>query len=352
MPKLFSSLDLRSISLKNRIIMSPMCQYSAQDGFANEWHFVHYGSRAVGGVAAIIQEATAVSPQGRITFHDLGLWKDEHMIELNKIVNFIHKQNVLAGIQLSHAGRKGGSSIPWMTDKKLVEGYSTWKVVAPSSIAFENNSEPPHELSLDEIKIIINDFKESAERSVKIGYDIIELHAAHGYLIHQFLSPLSNTRTDEYGGNFENRIRLLLDIIKVLQNIIPKHVSLWVRISATDWVEGGWTLEESIKLSKILKTYNVEVIDVSSGGIIPHVKIPVKANYQVPFAHRIKNEAKMTTGTVGLITQAIQAEEILENTEADLIIIGRELLRNPYFPREAADILGEDFHYPPQYERA
>lgn len=249
MPKLFSTLNLKSISLKNRIVMSPMCQYSAHEGFANDWHLVHYGSRAVGGVAAIIQEATAVSPQGRISYKDLGLWNDEHMMELSKIVDFIHKQGVLAGIQLSHAGRKGGTAIPWKPNEKLEEGYSTWKTVAPSPIPFSNSSSTPQELSSDEIKIIINDFKEAAQRAIKSGYDIIELHAAHGYLIDEFLSPLSNKRTDEFGGSFENRIRFLLDIIEAIQTIIPQHVSLWVRISATDWVEGGWTLEESVELS-------------------------------------------------------------------------------------------------------
>ncbi|MGM5631055.1 NADPH dehydrogenase NamA [Apibacter raozihei] len=351
MSKLFSSLNLKNNILKNRIVMSPMCQYSSHDGFANEWHFVHYGSRAVGGVAAVIQEATAVSPQGRITYKDLGIWKDEHMLELNKIVNFIHNQNSLAGIQLAHAGRKASTTIPWMPDEKLEEGYSQWPVVAPSAIAFDSDSLVPKELSIDEINIIITDFKEAASRAAKAGYDIIEIHAAHGYLIHEFLSPLSNQRKDIYGGEFKNRIRFLLEIVEACKEVLHNHNSLWVRISATDWAEGGWSIDESIELAEILKNSGVEVIDVSSGGLLPHVKIPVKPNYQVPFAQKIKNETGILTGSVGLITHAVQAEEILENEEADLIFIGRELLRNPYFALQSSIILEGSKNYPSQYER-
>ncbi|MDR1876460.1 MAG: NADPH dehydrogenase NamA [Flavobacteriaceae bacterium] len=352
MSKLFTPLQLESITLKNKVVMSPMCQYSAHDGFANDWHLVHYGSRAVGGVAAIIQEATAVSPQGRISYRDLGIWKDEHIPELNKIVRFIQKQNSLAGIQLAHAGRKASVPIPWNPDEKLEEAYSKWSTVAPSPVPFDKNYQTPKELSVDEIRIIVEDFKEAAERAVKAGYDIIEIHAAHGYLIHQFLSPLSNKRTDEYGGSFQNRIRLLTDITEIIKINLPKHVSLWVRISATDWVDGGWSVEESVELVKILKKLGVEAMDVSSGGLVPDAKIPVKPNYQISFSRQIKNQTGITTGTVGLITDAVQAEEILENNEADFVLIGRELFRNPYFTLEAADILGDNIPYPVQYERA
>ena len=350
MSKLFTPLQLGNIILKNRVVMSPMCQYSAHDGFANNWHLVHYGARAVGGVGAIIQEATAVSPQGRITYKDLGIWKDEHIIELSKIVHFIHKNNCLAGIQLAHAGRKASTPIPWNPTEKLEEGYSKWAIVSPSPIPFNINYQIPRELSVDEIYIIINDFKEGAERAVKAGYDIIEIHAAHGYLIHEFLSPLSNQRKDDYGGNFQNRIRFLLRIIESIKKIIPKKVSLWVRISATDWEEDGWSVDESTELAEIIKKLGVDVMDVSSGGLIPYAKIPNKPNYQVPFANKIKNNSGIITGTVGLITNAIQAEEILENREADLIFVGRELLRNPYFVMEAANILENNIDWPTQYE--
>ncbi len=332
--------------------MSPMCQYSAHDGFANDWHLIHYGTRAIGGVSAIIQEATAVSPQGRISYRDLGIWRDEHILELSKIVNFIHKQNTLAGIQLAHAGRKAATKIPWKPEEKLEEGFSSWHIIAPSPIPFDDASQKPKELSKDEIKIIIQDFKEAARRAIMAGYDFIEIHSAHGYLIHQFFSPISNKRTDEYGGEFQNRIRLLLEIVDSVKTIFPESMSLWVRISATDWVDGGWSVEESVKLSKILKNSGVDVMDISSGGLVPHAQIPLKPGYQVPFANQIKNQADITTGTVGLITNAIQAEEILENGEADLIILGRELLRNPYFPLQAANILREGITYPNQYLRA
>ncbi|TWP23309.1 NADPH dehydrogenase NamA [Apibacter muscae] len=351
MPKLLSPLNLNQISLKNRIVMSPMCQYSSDDGFANDWHFVHYSSRAVGGVSAIIQEATAISPKGRISYKDLGLWKDEHMHNLNKIVDFLHKQNCLAGIQLSHAGRKASTPVPWNPKENLKLNNNYWESVAPSPIPFNSDSDIPKELTIQEINKIIQEFKEAAHRADKIGYDIVEIHAAHGYLIHQFLSPLSNKRTDDYGGNFNNRIQFLLEIISEVKNVLSKKVSLWVRISATDWIEEGWSNEDSIQLSILLKNMGVDVIDVSTGGLV-NAKIPVQPNYQVPYAKNIKKETGIITGAVGLITNAIQAEEILENNEADFILLGRELLRNPYFPMEAASILGINPLIPPPYERA
>ena len=317
--------------------MPPMCQYSAHDGFANDWHLVHYGTRAVGQAALLIQEATAVAPNGRITDGDLGIWHDDYILNLAKITDFIHRHGALAGIQLAHAGRKSE-----------VKGS-----VAPSALQFDETYQTPKELTRDEIKTIVNAFKEAAKRAAEANYDVFEIHAAHGYLIHEFLSPLTNLRTDEYGGSFENRIRLLIEIVEAINSVKPDKISLWVRISATDWAEtGGWDLNQSVELFQKLKNLNVEVADVSSGGLIPNVKIPIVPNYQVPFAKKIKQETGIITGTVGLITNAVQAEEILQSNEADFVLVGRELLRNPYFPMEAAHILREDIPWAEQYNRA
>lgn len=351
MSKLFTPLSIKNFVLKNRIIVSPMCQYSATDGFANNWHLVHLGSRAVGGAAAIIQEATAVSPEGRITYGDLGLWKDEHIAPLKNIVDFIHQNGSVAGIQLAHAGRKASCEKPWLGGKQIKEGPNSWQTVSASTIPFSETDNAPVELSIPEIKNIVIQFKQAAQRAVEAGYKIIELHAAHGYLVHQFFSPLSNKRTDEYGGSFENRIKFLLEIIDEINTVITKDVSLWVRISASDWVEGGWDIEQSVSLVKILKTKNVDVIDTSSGGLV-YAKIPVAKSYQVPFAKQIKNETGIITGAVGFIIEAEQAEEILQNNEADLIFIARELLRDPYFALHAAEALKDDTTWALQYVRA
>lgn len=352
MSKLFSNLSIRNLTLKNRIIMSPMCQYSAHDGFATDWHFVHYASRAIGGVAAVIQEATAVCPEGRISYGDLGIWKDEHISKLKEIVKVIEENGSIPGIQLAHAGRKASCELGWIGGEQIKEGENSWQTVAPSPIPFYETDNTPAELTEVEIEKIIYDFALAAQRSIIAGYKIIEIHAAHGYLIHQFLSPLTNKRKDQYGGTFENRIQLLIKIVDAVRSLLDEDLSLWVRISATDWVDNGWNLEESTQLASLLKVKGVDVIDVSSGGNLPHVKIPVGKNYQVPFAKEIKSRTGILTGAVGLITEANQAEEILQKEEADLIFIGRELLRDPYFALHAAKSLGDDLKWPLQYERA
>lgn len=352
MSKLFSNLSIRNLTLKNRIIMSPMCQYSAHDGFATDWHFVHYASRAIGGVAAVIQEATAVCPEGRISYGDLGIWKDEHISKLKEIVTAIEGNGSIPGIQLAHAGRKASCELGWKGGEQIKEGENSWQTVAPSLISFYEKDNIPAELTEVEIEKIIYDFALAAQRSIIAGYKIIEIHAAHGYLIHQFLSPLTNKRKDQYGGTFENRIQLLIKIVDAVRSLLDEDHSLWVRISATDWVDNGWNPEESTQLASLLKDKGVDVIDVSSGGNLPHVKIPVGKNYQVPFAKQIKTRTGILTGAVGLITEANQAEEILQKEEADLIFIGRELLRDPYFALHAAKSLGDDLKWPLQYERA
>lgn len=352
MSKLLSSLKFGNITLKNRVVMSPMCQYSAEDGYANDWHFVHYGSRAVGGCGVIIQEATAVCPEGRISYGDLGIWKDEHIHKLSEIVNFMQKHGAVPGIQLAHAGRKGSCDLPLNGGAQLKEGPNSWKTVSASDIPFYTEDNAPIALSQNSIKQVINDFKSATIRSLKAGYKIIEIHAAHGYLIHQFLSPLSNHRSDEYGGNFENRTRLLLEIVDALIELLDREYSLWVRISATDWVDGGWNIEESIELCKLLKSRNVDVIDVSTGGNVADAKIPVAPCYQVPFSDRIRREVGMITGAVGLITDANQAENLLNTGKCDLIFLGRELLRNPQFVLNAYGNLKDiKVAFPAQYMR-
>jgi 2,4-dienoyl-CoA reductase-like NADH-dependent reductase (Old Yellow Enzyme family) len=351
MSKLFSPLTIKNVTFKNRIVISPMCQYSSVDGFANDWHLVHLGSRAIGGAALIVQEATAVSPEGRITPDDMGLWKDEHIEKLKSINEFIHAHDAVAGIQLAHAGRKASCVAPWKgsTQLSVADG---WETVSASAIPFRETDHPPQALTIDGIKKVIDDFKSATIRSVKAGYKLIEIHAAHGYLINQFLSPLCNKREDAYGGSFENRIRLLLEIVDAVQSAWTKDLPLFVRISATDWAEGGWNDDESVKLSSILKNKGVDLIDCSSGGLVSHVRIPLAPNYQVPFAEKIKKQANIATGAVGLITTAAQAEEILQKEQADMIFIARQSLRDAYFPLHAAKELGDDIVWPLQYERA
>lgn len=352
MPKLFSPLRIKDVTFRNRIGISPMCMYSAIDGFANDWHLVHLGSRATGGAALIIQEATAVSPEGRISPGDLGLYLDEQIEMLQRINTFIHQQGAVAGVQLAHAGRKAGCARSWDGGKQLAKEDGGWTTVAPSALPFLPDDMAP--LALDEagIRKVILDFKMAASRSLKAGFKVLEIHAAHGYLIHQFLSPLSNVRTDNYGGSFENRIRLLLEIVAAIREVWPSQLPLFVRLSATDWVDGGWSVDETVQLSGILKQQGVDLIDTSSGGMVAHAKIPLSPGYQVPFAERIKNETGILTGAVGLITQARQAEEILQMNQADLILIGRESLRNPNFVLNAAKILGVDVDWPLPYLRA
>jgi len=352
MSKLFSPLHIKDIEFKNRIVISPMCQYSSVDGFASDWHLVHLGSRAVGGASLIIQEATAVSPEGRITPGDLGIYMDEHVQKLQTITQFIHQTGAVAGIQLAHAGRKASCAIPWNGGKQLIESEGGWETVAPSAIGFNPEDRAPHEMDQQDIVKVISDFKAAAERAVCAGYKVVEIHSAHGYLIHEFLSPLSNYRTDKYGGIFENRIRLLLEIVKAVKSVwLPNH-PIFVRISATDWAEGGWNIDEAVRLSEILKTEGVDLIDCSSGGLVPYAKIPAGPGYQVVFSERIKKESGLLTGAVGLITEVPQAEEILRKGQADLILIARASLRNPYFALHAARDLGDDVTWPIQYGRA
>ncbi|UOQ97791.1 NADH:flavin oxidoreductase/NADH oxidase [Hymenobacter sp. 5317J-9] len=351
MIKLFEPLALRGVTLKNRIVVSPMCQYSATDGFANDWHLVHLGSRAVGGASLIIQEATAVSPEGRISPEDLGIWTDEHVPMLRRINDFIVAQGSVPGIQLAHAGRKASTYAPWRGEGAVPEAEGGWPVVGPGPDAFADNYPQPHALDAQGIQKVIADFRAAALRCVAAGYQVIELHAAHGYLLHQFLSPLSNRRTDEYGGSFENRIRLLLDVVAATREVWPEELPLIVRISATDWVEGGWNADDAVQLAAVLKTRGVDLIDCSTGGNVPKAPIPVGPGYQVQFAERIKAEAGIRTGAVGLITNPAEAEAILANGQADLVLLAREFLREPYFPLFAAHELGAEMPWPPQYER-
>jgi 2,4-dienoyl-CoA reductase-like NADH-dependent reductase (Old Yellow Enzyme family) len=352
MSNLLSPLAIKDISFRNKIAVSPMCMYSATDGFANDWHLVHLGSRAVGGAALIIQEATAVSPEGRISPGDLGIYSEKHIEMLQRITSFIHQHGAVAGIQLAHAGRKAGCAKPWDGGKQLKEIEDGWQTVAPSAIPFYEEDNAPQALDTDGINKVIADFKTGAQRALLAGYKLIEIHAAHGYLIHQFLSPLSNHRTDNYGGSFENRIRLILEIVKEIKTVWPHNLPLFVRISATDWAEGGWNIDEAVKLSSILKSNGVDLIDCSSGGLVPHQKISLGPGYQVPFAGRIKKETGILTGAVGLITEVHQAEDILEKEQADLIIIARASLRDPYFALNAAKVLNDDIEWPLQYLRA
>ena len=352
MSKLFSPITIKNITLKNRIAISPMCQYTAVDGFANDWHLVHYGSRAVGGASLIIQEATAVSQEGRISPGDLGLYKEEHIEKLQNITDFIHQQGAIAGIQLAHAGRKAGCAVAWKGGRQLNLNEGGWTTVAPSAIAFNPDDIAPQALDKEGISKVIADFKTATERALLSGYKLIEIHAAHGYLIHQFLSPLSNHRTDNYGGSFENRVRLLLEIVRAIRTVWPHYLLLFVRISATDWVEDGWNEDEAVRLTTLLKMEDVDLIDCSSGGLVPYAKIPLGPGYQVKFAERIKREAKLLTGAVGMITEAKQAEDILANNQSDLTIIGRASLRDPNFALHAAQLLGDDIEWPLQYLRA
>ena len=352
MSYLFAPLKIRGIELKNRIMVSPMCQYSAIDGFANDWHLVHLGSRAVGGSALIMVEATAVSPEGRISPGDLGLWKNQQIEPFKRITSFIKDQGSVPGIQIGHAGRKASHTEPWKGDGLLSESQGGWKTVAPSAIPFSEEYDTPVALSADGIQNIISDFTNAANRALEAGFQVIEIHAAHGYLINEFLSPLSNHRTDNYGGSFENRIRLLVEITESIRKIWPEKYPLFVRISATEWIEGGWSIQDSVALGNILKNKGIDLIDCSSGGNVLGVKIQLVPGYQVSLSEQIKKETGIMTGAVGLINKAKQAEEIIKNNQADLIVIAREFLRNPYFPLNAAFELGCDIEWSKQYLRA
>jgi 2,4-dienoyl-CoA reductase-like NADH-dependent reductase (Old Yellow Enzyme family) len=352
MINLFTPLTLGGITLRNRIVVSPMCEYSSEDGFASNWHLVHLGSRAVGGAALVITEATAVSPEGRISPGDLGIWKDAHIEKIKEITDFIVQQGAVPGIQLAHAGRKASTATPWQGGHALSPSNGGWPILAPSAIPFSTASETPQALTPEGIGKLIADFRSAAQRALKAGFKVIEIHAAHGYLINEFLSPLSNQRTDKYGGSFDNRIRLLLEVTASIRSVWPADYPLFVRISSSDWIEGGWAIADSVALAKILKTVGIDLIDCSSGGVIPGVNIPAGPGYQVPFAEQVRKGAEIPTGAVGIITDPHQAETILAAGQADLIIIAREFLRDPYFPLRAAHELGAEIKWPVQYERA
>ncbi|MBL7757134.1 MAG: NADH:flavin oxidoreductase/NADH oxidase [Chitinophagaceae bacterium] len=352
MSLLFSPLTIKGITLKNRIVVSPMCQYSSVDGFATDWHLVHLGSRAVGGASLIILEATGVSPEARISPQDLGIWKEEHVEKLKQITGFLKEQGAVAGIQLAHAGRKASTKAPWLGRDKVSPEEGGWQTVAPSAVAYSPGY--PHPIELDEtgIRKVISDFSSAAERALRAGFEIIEIHASHGYLLHQFLSPLTNHRTDVYGGSFTNRARLLLEVVDAVKKVLPEELPLFVRIPGSDWADGGWTPDDAVALAKLLKEKAVDVLDVTSGGLVSQQKITAGPAYQLPFASRVKKETGILTSTVGMITNAVQAESILVNGDADLIMMARELLRDPYFPLKAAHELKATIAWPKQYERA
>ena len=352
-PHLFSPLTLRGVTLRNRMAVSPMCEYSSVDGFANDWHLVHLGSRAVGGAALVFTEAIAVSSEGRISPQDLGIWKDEHMEMLARCVTFIKSQGAVAGTQLAHAGRKASTDVPWRGGEFLKPEAGGWfPIFAPSAIAYYERNPAPVALDAAGMDRIRAAFVDAARRSLESGFEVIELHAAHGYLIHEFLSPLSNHRTDDYGGSFENRIRFAKEIIEGVRTVWPERLPLFVRISATDWAEGGWDIEQSVELARVISSLGVDLIDCSSGSLVPGVKIPVGPGYQTQFAERIRRETAVATGAVGLITTAEQANDIVANGRADIVLLAREMLRDPYFPLHAAKELGADVRWPEQYLRA
>jgi 2,4-dienoyl-CoA reductase-like NADH-dependent reductase (Old Yellow Enzyme family) len=353
MTHLFDPLQIRDITFANRVFVSPMCQYSSTDGCVNDWHFVHLGSRAVGGAGLVLTEATAVLPEGRISPQDLGIWKDDHIKPLARIVRFVHEQGTVAGMQLAHAGRKASTYRPGAGQGAIPQGEGGWNnVVAPSALPFADNYSKPQALSIDGIKNIVSAFAAAAGRACEAGFRVVEIHAAHGYLIHEFLSPLSNQRTDSYGGSFENRTRILREIVTAVRGAWPERAPLFVRISATDWIEGGWDIQQSVELARRLGKLGVDLVDCSSGGNAPQAKIPVGPGYQTPFAEQIRREANILTGAVGMITSPIQAENILAAGQADAILMAREFLRDPYWPLRAARELGQPISWPVQYLRA
>ncbi|HTT68364.1 MAG TPA: NADH:flavin oxidoreductase/NADH oxidase [Gemmatimonadales bacterium] len=352
MTHLLDPLPLRGLTFASRVFVSPMCQYSSDDGFANDWHLVHLGSRAVGGAALVFTEATAVTADGRISPEDLGIWKDEHVEPLARIVRFVHGQGVHAGLQLAHAGRKASTWRPWAGKTgsvPLPEGG--WTAVAPSAVAFEGYAAPA---ALDEhgIRDVVVAFAKAAARAREAGFRVVEVHAAHGYLLHQFLSPLSNRRTDRWGGSFENRARLAREVVEAVRREWPERLPLFVRVSATDWVEGGWDVEQTVELARSLGPLGADLVDCSSGGLVAHAKIPVAPGYHVPFAERVRREAGVPSGAVGLITTAAQADEIVRAGKADAVLLARQLLRDPYWPLHAAEELKAAATWPAQYLRA
>jgi 2,4-dienoyl-CoA reductase-like NADH-dependent reductase (Old Yellow Enzyme family) len=349
---LFQPLRLRETTLRNRIAVSPMCQYSAREGRPTDWHLVHLGSRAVGGAGLVIAEACAVLPEGRITPDDTGLWSDAHAEAWAPITRFIADQGAVPAVQLAHAGRKASTEAPWHGGGPAGEGARGWRPVGPSPLPFAEGYPVPRELSTDEITAVVGAFRDAARRAERAGFEVVEIHMAHGYLLHQFLSPLTNRRTDEYGGSLENRMRLPLEVARAVREAFPVERPIFARISATDWVEGGWDLEQSVALARALRETGVDLVDCSSGGLVPHAKVPLAPGYQVPFAEAIRERAGVMTGAVGLITEPAQAEAIVAGGKADLVLLARQLLRDPYWPLHAAQALGVEVPWPNQYLRA
>jgi 2,4-dienoyl-CoA reductase-like NADH-dependent reductase (Old Yellow Enzyme family) len=349
---LFTPLTVRGVNFRNRIAVSPMCEYSCQDGFANDWHLVHLGSRAVGGAALVLTEAAAVEARGRITPADLGIWKDEHIDKLAQIAAFIRQQGAIPGMQIAHAGRKASCRVPWEGGAAIPAADGGWQTVAPSAVPFRNTDPVPKELSIVEIHEVVEKFGAAARRALAGGFEVIEIHAAHGYLLHEFYSPLSNRRTDEYGGSFENRIRLTQEVAKTVRAILPDKNPLFVRISSTDWKENGWTLDDSVRLAEHLRGIGVDLIDCSSAGLVPDAKIALGPAYQAPFAERIRKETGIPTGAVGLITDPDQANRIIGSGQADMVLLARQMLRDPYWPLHAAQVLKVHVEPPVQYQRA
>ena len=352
MTHLFEAFKLRDVAFSNRIGMPPMCQYSACDGIATDWHFVHYGSRAVGGVALMIVEATAIAPEGRISPGDLGIWDDKHVEPLSRIAGLSKSQGCVPAIQLAHAGRKGSVGLGWQEQRTLVESEGGWNTLAPSAISFGEDYACPEELDEAGIARVIKDFVAAAKRAYQAGFEALEIHAAHGYLLHQFLSPLSNRRTDAYGGSFENRTRLVREVVAAVRLAWPERLPILIRLSATDWIEGGWNIDETVELSRILKTSGVDLVDVSSAGLLPSAKIPAGPGFQTEFAAKVRREAGIPTAAVGLITSSAQADHVIRSNQADMVLIGREILRDPYWPLAAAKALGQPAPWPSQYLRA
>ena len=349
---LFTPLQIRCVTFRNRIVVSPMCQYSADDGFVTDWHLVHLGSRAVGGAAAVMVEATAVEARGRISPADTGIWKDAHIGPLARIARFLAEQGAVPAIQLAHAGRKASTRPPWEGGGAIGENEGGWQPVAPSPVPFRAGDPEPAELSKAEILAVVEAFAAAARRALQAGFRLAEIHAAHGYLCHQFLSPLSNRRTDEYGGSLENRMRFALEVIAAVRAVWPAELPLWLRISATDWMADGWTPDDSVELARRVSNLGVDLIDCSSGGADPGARIPVAPGYQVEFAERIRRETGILTGAVGMITTPEQADEIIRRGRADVVLLAREFLRDPYFPLHAARALGVQMSPPVQYGRA
>jgi 2,4-dienoyl-CoA reductase-like NADH-dependent reductase (Old Yellow Enzyme family) len=352
MPSLFDAIDFRSLTLPHRIVVSPMCQYSSVNGLANDWHLAHLGSRAVGGAALVFTEAAAVTAEGRISPQDLGIWSEEHVGPLRRIADLLHSQGSAAGIQLAHAGRKASTPAPWFGEGTVTPPDGGWEPVAPTAEPFAAGYPVPRALTVPEINSVVRAFEAAAVRAADAAFDVVEIHAAHGYLLHEFLSPLVNTRTDEYGGSFDNRVRLTLDVADAVRRAWPDSLPVFVRISATDWMDGGWDLDQSVELARRLRAAGVDLIDCSSGGALHRAKIAVGPGYQVPFAERIRREAGIATGAVGMITSARQADDIIRDGRADVVLLARQMLRDPYFAAHAAEELGVPFPWPIQYARA